>query len=63
MSGVMFIDDSRSDGRQFCGGEFVSYSSVLRWQSCRDNFCTSAAPVSVLLSLGQGHFLAITSIE
>ncbi len=29
MSGLMFIDDSRSDGGQFCGGEFVSYSSVL----------------------------------
>jgi hypothetical protein len=63
MSGVMFIDDSRSDGRQFCGGEFVSYSSVLLWQSCRANFCPSTAPISVLLPLGQEHFLAILGFE
>jgi hypothetical protein len=38
MSGVIFIDDSRSDGRQFFGGEFVSYSSVLIRRPCRANF-------------------------
>jgi hypothetical protein len=45
------------------GGVFVSYSSVLLWQSCRANYCPSAAPISVLLPLGQGHFLAILGIE
>ena len=32
MSGVMFIDDSRSDDHQFIWGEFVCYGSVLLWQ-------------------------------
>ncbi len=32
MSGVMFIDDSRSDDHQFFLGEFVCYGSVLLWQ-------------------------------
>jgi hypothetical protein len=32
-------------------------------QSCRANFRPSAAPISVLLPLGQGHFLAILGIE
>lgn len=63
MSGVIFIEDSRSDGRQFCGGQFVSYTSVLFWQSCRANFCPSAASISVLPPLGEGHFLAILGIE
>ena len=61
--GVMVIDDSLSDDRQFFGGEFVSYGSVLLWRPCRANFCPSAVPISVLLPLRQGHFLAIPGIE
>ena len=45
------------------GVEFVSDSSVLFWPPCRTNFCLSATTISVLLLLGQGHFLAIPGIE
>ena len=55
MSGVMFIDDSRGDGRQFFGGRVCQLWQRTALAALTCQFLPSATPISVLLPLGQGQ--------
>jgi hypothetical protein len=57
MSGMMFIDDSRSDGRQFCVGRVCQLWQRTALAALPCQFLPSATPISVLLPLRQGQSL------
>jgi hypothetical protein len=54
-SGVMFIDNSRIDGRQFFGGRVCQLWQRTALAALPCQFLPSATPISVLLPLWQGQ--------